>query len=406
MTHFRFEPFPNKSVHRERLGFIVRSIPPRPFSIPGVLSLSFQVKRELQNDPDMPDSRVDRPFIQRTLCVLALGTATAALVAVAILGQFVFLLLFGSVLLAILLKGFGDLLEHYTKIPHPWSVTVVIVVLAAGFGVLTANFSVHIVQQLHELSRQLHQARDSLEAQLQSSRQLGSVIQHVPTLDEMSSSSFGGGSSMRSWVMQIFDALFYGFILVVGSLYFAVDGGRYRRGIIALAPPRNRELTGDLLDHIGFVLWRWFLGRLFSMTVIGVATSVLLAVLNVPMPITLGVIAALFTFIPNIGAALAVAIPALLALEQGTNTFLIVVCGYVILQILESYWMTPIVQQKVVTLPAALVIFAQILAGTLFGMLGIALASPIAVFVFVLVKDLYVRRGLEDKPAPLESDKL
>ena len=354
----------------------------------------------------MPASPLDRQFVHRTLCALALAAATAVLVAVAYVGQFVFILLFGSVLLAILLKGFGDLLERYAKIPHPWSVTVVIVVLTAAFVVLIANFSVHIVHQLHELSQQLHQARISLEVQLKNSDQLGSVVQKVPTLDQMFSSWFGGQSAMGSWVMRLFDGVFYGFILVVGSLYFAVDGDRYRMGIVALAPPRNRELANKVLDHVGFVLWRWFLGRLFSMTVIGVATSVLLAVLNIPMPVTLGVIAALFTFIPNIGAAMAVAIPALLALEQGTETVLIVLGGYVVLQILESYWMTPIVQQKIVTLPAAMIIFAQVLAGTLFGMLGIALASPIAVFTFVLVKDLYVRRALESKPAPLNTDKL
>ena len=354
----------------------------------------------------MPASPLDRRFVHRTLCVLALAAAATLLVAVAYVGQFVFILLFGSVLLAILLKGFGDLLERYTKIPHPWSVTIVIVVLTAGFGVLIANFSVHIMQQLHELSRQLHQARNSLQVQLNNSNQFGSVVQNVPTLDEMFSSWFGGQSSMGSWVTRIFDALFYGFILVVGALYFAVDGDRYRKGIVALAPPRNRELADRELDHLGFVLWRWFLGRLFSMTVIGVATSVLLAVLNIPMPLTLGVIAALFTFIPNIGAAMAVAIPALLALEQGTNTVMIVLGGYIILQILESYWMTPLVQQKVVTLPAALMIFAQVLAGTLFGMLGVALASPIAVFVFVLIKDLYVRRALESKPAPLKTEQM
>ncbi len=354
----------------------------------------------------MPASPVDRRFLQRTICVLALGTATALLVVVGILGQFVFLLLFGSVLLGILLKGFGNLLSRYTHIPHPWSTTIVIVVLAVAFGALVANFSVHVVQQIDELSRHLKEAKSALDVEVNKTSALGILIQSVPNPQEILSSWFGGKSSMRSWLTKTFDFLFYGFLLVVGALYFAIDGRRYREGIVALVPPRGREETDDLLEHLSFVLWRWFLGRLFSMTVIGAATSILLAVLGIPMPLTLGTIAALFTFIPNIGAALAVAIPAILALEQGINSFLIVVGGYIVLQILESYWMTPMVQQKVVTLPAALVIFAQVLAGTLFGMLGVALASPIALCVFVLVKDLYVKRTLESKPAALSSDEL
>ncbi len=75
-------------------------------------------------------------------------------------------------------------------------------------------------------------------------------------------------------------------------------------------------------------------------------------------------------------------------------TALYVLIFYFVIQSLESYVLTPVLQQKTVKLPPALTIVAQVLLGVLTGGLGLILASPLAAVAFVLVRLLYIEDTL------------
>ncbi len=86
--------------------------------------------------------------------------------------------------------------------------------------------------------------------------------------------------------------------------------------------------------------------------------------------------------------------PALLiALGQGSDSAVYVAVLYLAVQSVESYTVTPLIQQRTVSLPPALTIVAQLLMGVFAGALGLAMATPLAAVLLVLVRKLYV----EDK---------
>jgi hypothetical protein len=60
--------------------------------------------------------------------------------------------------------------------------------------------------------------------------------------------------------------------------------------LIKLAPPEQGRYFGEVLDKLHSVLVRWIIGRMLSMTLVGVATAIGLLLLEVPLPITLAVI--------------------------------------------------------------------------------------------------------------------
>src|SRR5690606_34972277 len=134
-------------------------------------------------------------------------------------------------------------------------------------------------------------------------------------------------------------------ILFIG-IYIAVNPQLYRRGIVLLVPPDRRPRAEQVLDRLADTLWWWTIGRLASMSIIGVFTTIGLWMLNIPLPIPLGVVAAILTFVPNIGPVVAVIPPVLLAFTQGPLTALYVVIFYIVLQLLESYLITPLIQQR------------------------------------------------------------
>lgn len=140
------------------------------------------------------------------------------------------------------------------------------------------------------------------------------------------------------------------------------------------------------------------------MLAVGVLTGLGLWALGVPAALGLAIIATLLDFVPLVGP-IAAAVPAiLLALTVDPRTGLLTTLLYLVVQQIEGNLLQPLVQQRAVELPPALLLFALIGAGLLFGVLGVLLAAPLTVVIFVLVKRLYVRETLgEDTDVPGEA---
>ena len=69
---------------------------------------------------------------------------------------------------------------------------------------------------------------------------------------------------------------------------------------------------------------------------------------------------------------------------------------YLGIQTVESYLITPVIQQQAVSLPPAVTIVSQVLLAVFLGGLGLALATPLTLVVIVLIDEIYVR--------PMEQD--
>jgi len=109
------------------------------------------------------------------------------------------------------------------------------------------------------------------------------------------------------------------------------------------------------------------------------------------MWLSLALIAGILNFIPNFGPLIAMVPAVLVALMQGPITAGFVAGLYIVVQVVESNFITPMVQKKLINIPPALIIIAQLLIGTLTGGWGIILATPVMITVMILVQELYVK---------------
>ena len=64
---------------------------------------------------------------------------------------------------------------------------------------------------------------------------------------------------------------------------------------------------------------------------------------------------------------------------------------------MESYIITPIIFQKTVDLPPALLLFFQVLLGILQGGLGLLMAAPLLAILMTVIDELYIKDVLESK---------
>jgi predicted PurR-regulated permease PerM len=310
----------------------------------------------------------------------------------------VLLLIFAGVLIAILLRGLADFVCDYTGLSHKVSLAIVVVVLATLLGLLFWLGAARLSAQAAQLAEQLPKALTGLRDRV-ASTQLGKLlINQSPRFNQLVS---GRGADLLGSVTGIVSgtlgAIVTVMVVLFTGLFLAADPRLYVKGVVHLVPPRYRDRMAEVLGAVGYTLKWWMIGQAVDMVVIGIATAIGLWLLGVPLALLLGVIAALFNFIPNFGPLFSMVPATLLALSIDPTKAIYVVILFIVLQNLEGYLLMPIIQGKAVDLPGAMAIVSQVLLGILAGALGLALAAPLAAAALVAVKMLYVEDLLGDR---------
>ena len=335
-------------------------------------------------------------YALRVVIAVGLAVGIIGLLALLWLAVDVLLLGFAGILLALLLRGLACRLASHSPLTGGWSVLVVIVVLAALFGVGLWSSAALLLQQFDTLARILPQMAETLQLQLSRYEWGEWLVEQAWSIDwtsrriDVVGKTTGALSSVFGTVLNLIIIAFIG-------LYLAIQPHVYLNGAIHLVPVPRRSRARQVLGSMGQTLQWWLIGALASMTAVGLLSGLGLWMLGIPLALALGLMAALLAFVPYLGPILS-AIPAMLiALTRGPEYVLYVAALYMGIQFVESYLLSPLIQQYAVSIPAALLLFSQIMLGILLGGLGIVLAAPIAVTLFVAVKMLYVQDVLGDE---------
>lgn len=334
---------------------------------------------------DQPMSH--RIFIERL--IIAIAVVGLALLLWALRG--VLILVFGAVLVAVILSLIAYPLRSRFRFPD-WAALLVAVLSVAGLlGFAFWLFGAETARQAETLRDAIPRAWEALQQRLEP---LGLA---EPLRQGMSAGgSTGGGvlTNVGRFVMSVGGGIADTLRVVVGGIYLAAQPRLYRQGFLKLFPEGSRGKVDVALDDCWTALRLWLAGRLVSMVFIGLLTGIGLWLLGIPGALALGIVAFILEFVPFVGPIVA-AVPAiLLALAHDPVKALWVGLLYLGIQQLEGNVIEPIVQQRAVDLPPALLLFAIVAGALVFGPTGVIFAAPLTVVLFVLVKRLYVRDAL------------
>lgn len=381
---------------------------------------------------------------------ITIAVVVAAGIAAFVIATELFLILFLGILFAVFLTYSGDWLAERTPVNRAVAVGIITASLMVAVLAMVAAFGVKVERQVSQADKHLEDAENHIRDAVADSPLLRSALSSTPiiggliqppneTKSEGSQSqtkaqakrdqkaalneageadgSKSGASSTASSLpsggtlttaanrfAEIASGLFrttFGLFVNSALIFFvgiflAMAPASYRDGIVLLFPKPKRPRVREIMNDMGDTLWSWLIGRFGSMAVTGIGATVVLLACGVPMAVLLGLVTAALTFIPNIGGLVSLLLAVLFALPQGATIVAVVVGGYLVLQLVESYLVTPLIQQRQTSLPPALLISFQALMGVVFGFLGAAVASPALAAGKVLVQEAYVRDILQD----------
>jgi len=334
---------------------------------------------------------------------LKIGAGITAMVAGAILFWYtaqVLLVFFFAAFLAVFFSGMAKALQKRTHFNYLGALTSVLlglvaVLVGAGFIIGPA-----VADQSANLSDALPKAFAQVVAQV---RTLPGGNHAITALQQSVNGSKDGNlqSALKFAGLGLHGLGGLIFAVVIG-VFLASDPELYRRGFLALFPPARRERMGEVLDELGFTLWWWLLAQLATMATVGILIGIGLTILGVPLSGTLGLIAGLLSFIPSLGPFISVIPAVILGLTQGPVMGLWVCLLYLGVQTLEANVITPLIQQRAISLPPAFVLSSELLMGLLLGGAGLMFATPLAAVILVLVNMLYIQDVLH-QPGKLPS---
>jgi predicted PurR-regulated permease PerM len=318
------------------------------------------------------------------------------------------LLGFLSVVLATLLNRLVRLFTRW-RLRRGWAIVLTLLLIAGlATGILTIAvppFVKQVQQWLNQAPTELSQIRSWIEQ----------LDQQVPIeLSEIGEQLDTFVADIPRVVRGIFDNFF---LLFKGTLSFLVNSllvlaatilllanpKTYRSALIKLFPQFYRPRIQEILNGCEASLVGWGAGILFNMAVITVMSFLGLVLIGVQLPIANAAIAGLLTFIPNVGPVLSVVPPTVLALLESPWKAVAVVILYIVIQQVESNFLTPLVMNHQVSLLPAVTLLSQLVFGLLFGLLGLFLALPILVVGQVWLEEVLIKDIMDQWQRPQRS---
>ncbi len=170
-------------------------------------------------------------------------------------------------------------------------------------------------------------------------------------------------------------------LAIVLSFYLVCDDGRMFANVTkwlgARLGPRRSERFFGFLSDLDFMFSKYLVGRLFESVVVGVLCFVVLAALKLPYNTLLSALYGFTNMIPYVGPVVGLVPVVCVALFRSPATALLAALLLTLVQGFDAWVLSPKVLGDSMGLNPFWVIFALVIGGALFGVVGLLLSTPV-----------------------------
>lgn len=351
--------------------------------------------------PADPSSAGDKPgghreFMHRLVLMDGIALVFVLVLAALWFAADALLLVFACILFAILLYELTCVVQERFTMKRKYALPLVVLLMLAIIGIGGWLMAPQISDQADKLAEAVPKALSELRQELSKYDLARRLLGGIPSDDQLRGYLAKLVPNAGLFFSGVLGAVGNVLIITCVGIYFAAQPMLYIDGLITLVPPAKRPRARQVLSEIGRTLAKWLVGKSVSMVVVGTLTAVGLSILGVPLALILGIIAGLLDFIPYLGPLMAGVPAVLIAFSDSPQLALYTLGLFGVIQLIEGYLLQPLIENRTVSLPPALTIVMQVLFGALFGLAGVALATPLTAVLAVLVTMLYVQDVLGD----------
>lgn len=183
--------------------------------------------------------------------------------------------------------------------------------------------------------------------------------------------------NIANGIIEMFSQLFNIIIVPVIAFYMLKDSEYFKNQFILLLPKAKRMKFIVLLRDIDNVFGKYIRGQIIVASFVGVFTTIALVLIDVKYAFILGIFAGIANIIPYFGPFIGIVPTILFALLDSTTKALYAAGAFILIQQIESGFLTPRIIGRSVGIHPVYVIMSLIVGGRLMGVLGLVVAVPV-----------------------------
>jgi predicted PurR-regulated permease PerM len=319
---------------------------------------------------------------------LAIAMAAGAWLLYSML-DIVLLVFLGAILAAALQPWHTRLCE--LGVPRGFAILLIFLLFAlllAGLGVLVLPV---LIEEIGRLLAGLPEHYTNLIAWLRErpTRFPRLLAQRLPPFEALpatfATSAADSARGIFGFTTGLFALLTWMVAVLAVAFYWTLEVPRLERLALSMLPVTRRADALGAWREIEAKLGSYFRAQGLAMLAVGTASGLGYVLIGLPNPLALAVLAGLFEGVPLVGPFLA-AIPALLAaLPIDLSTVLLTLAWSTAVQLTESNVLVPRLMGHAVGVSPLVSLVAILAFGSVYGILGVFLAVPIAAVAQVLL---------------------
>ena len=209
----------------------------------------------------------------------------------------------------------------------------------------------------------------------------------------------GGEVASAAFEKMLGMIIFLPWLVLIPILAFFLlkDADSFRRSALAMLPRGRLRRRGDeLFQDINSTLAAYIRAQLTACFLIGAICSIGFALIGLPSPLVLGLIAGMLEFVPLVGPLMVAILVALLALlHWGPGMAFVVLLFLGVLRVVQDYVIYPRIIGQGIHLHPLAVILAILAGAEIAGVAGIFLAIPVIAILTVSYRHWLEHRGSE-----------
>ncbi|WP_047981495.1 AI-2E family transporter [Ornithinibacillus contaminans] len=173
-------------------------------------------------------------------------------------------------------------------------------------------------------------------------------------------------------------------------LFFLLkDGDRFKEYCLRLLPPKFRKDVNQILSNMDAQVGSYIQGQIIVASCIGILLYIGYLIIGLDYAITLAIIAAVTSVVPYLGPTLSIIPAAIIAIVDSPFMLLKLAIVWAIVQFLEGNFISPNIMGKTMKIHPLTIIIVLLVAGNLFGIIGVILGIPGYAILKVLVTYFY-----------------
>lgn len=182
------------------------------------------------------------------------------------------------------------------------------------------------------------------------------------------------------------------------NLFLLLSGREWFAKFLDVVPPGSRSRWRRMGEGVSKAVGGYVFGNLLISVIAGTVATIVLLATRVPYALPLGVVVAAFDLIPMVGATIATAIVAVVALSRGVPTTTIVVAALVLYQLVENHVLVQAVYHGTVRLSLITIAISLAIGAQLGGVAGTLMAIPVAGALKVVLSEVLAWRREKSSP--------